>query len=74
MTYDDASGTDFVILENNILDTQFLVPDLTPGLVYKFKIQARNSFGLSEYTDMLELTIGFVPNKPEVPDTVVIND
>jgi hypothetical protein len=38
LTYDAASGTSFVILENNILDTQFLVPDLTPGLVYKFKI------------------------------------
>lgn len=74
LTYDNASGDTYTILENNILATSYTVMDLTPGITYKFKLQARNSFGLSAYTGELELQIGFMPDKPYAPATTVLND
>ena len=40
--YDQSNGT-FVTLKQNVLGTLFTVKDLTPGLVYAFKIRSRNS-------------------------------
>lgn len=71
MTFDDATSSDFVILESNIVQTELTVSGLTSGLSYKFKVQARNSFGLSAYSEILELTSGFKPDQPAMPVTVV---
>lgn len=59
--YDNESVTDFVILESNIVSNLFKVEGLTPGATYKFKIQARNSFGLSAMSPEIELTVGQTP-------------
>lgn len=50
--------------------------DLTSGLTYKFKLQARNSFGLSAYTDEVQgtLAVGFKPSQPEAPTTSNVAD
>jgi hypothetical protein len=61
LTYDNTSVTDFVILEDTIVSNFFKVENLTPGSTYKFKVQSRNSFGLSAYSLELELTVGFKP-------------
>ena len=73
MTYDNTSIVDFVILEDTIVDLFFKVEDLTPGSTYKFKVQSRNSYGLSAYSLELELTVGFKPAQPEPPTTTVVN-
>lgn len=72
MTYDDTTETDFLILEDTIVDKFYKVEDLIPSATYKFKVQSRNSFGLSAYSSELELTIGFKPAQPEPPTTVVV--
>ena len=45
--------------------------DLTAGLTYKFKIEARNAFGFSAYSDELTVLSGFTPFKPAAPNTLV---
>jgi hypothetical protein len=74
MVYDEASGTDFVILESNIVTLEFTASSLVSGTNYLFKVQARNSFGLSVYSDEVELTIGFQPSQPVAPTTSIIAD
>ena len=69
LVYDNASGTDFVILESNIVDLGTNVLSLTSGLTYNFKVQALNSFGLSVYSDTLTIVAGFKPEKPSSPTT-----
>jgi hypothetical protein len=59
ITYDNASGSEFVILQSNIYSTSFEVVDLTTGSLYTFKVQARNSFGLSEYSESFTILAGF---------------
>lgn len=45
-----------------ISNTQsFIVFGLSPGVTYRFKVQARNIFGISEYSTELELLSAFVP-------------
>jgi hypothetical protein len=64
----------FVIIEDTINDLFFRVEGLTPGVTYKFKVQARNSFGLSVYSADLELTVGYKPAQPAAPSTTVVAD
>lgn len=47
------------------------VTDLTPGNQYKFKVEARNSFGYSDYSSELIVLSGFVPFTPDAPTTRV---
>lgn len=48
--YDNTTTTDFLLFESNILQTNFDCMYLTSGETYIFKVQARNSFGLSAYS------------------------
>jgi large repetitive protein len=47
---------------------------LTPGTTYKFRVQARNTFGLSVYSDVVTLLCAFVPAAPSEPTTTVIGN
>jgi hypothetical protein len=61
-TYDKATGTTFEILQSNILERQFTASGLIRGSTYKFKVQSRNMFGLSDYSSELQLIIGSKPD------------
>lgn len=52
----------------------FVVLSLTPGTTYKFKVQARNAFGTSDYSEELSLLSAYVPLKPESVDAYIYND
>jgi hypothetical protein len=71
VSYDEASGTDFVILESNIVALEYTASGLVAGTAYLFKVQARNAFGLSAYTSELSLTTGFMPDTPDSPTTTI---
>lgn len=41
--------------------TSWIITDLTPGTQYKFRVEARNDFGYSTYSDELIVLSGFTP-------------
>jgi len=46
--YDNASGgTTFEVIEENILDTNYIATTVNKGYTYIFKLQARNIYGFS---------------------------
>ena len=47
---------------------------LTAGVTYKFRIQARNSFGNSDNVDALSLLCASKPEAPSAPSTSVSDD
>jgi hypothetical protein len=47
---------------------------LTFGLTYKFKVEARNSHGLSEYSEEIILLAAFKPEAPITVSTSNLND
>lgn len=69
VVYDDRTITDFILNESNILELFHTADELESGSTYRFKVQARNSFGLSAYSEELTLTIGFIPEVPSAPTT-----
>jgi hypothetical protein len=65
----------FSVLQANILTKSFTVTDLVSGQMYQFKVQSRNSFGLSlQYSNTYTVLCAWVPSKPDAPTTLVIDD
>jgi hypothetical protein len=52
---------DFVVLKSNLNALQWTASALTSGLYYKFKVEARTSFGFSDPTDEVSILCAAVP-------------
>lgn len=67
--YMNADGSDYELIRSGITETIFLIDTLTPGVVYGFKLQARNDFGLSDDSEEFLILCATVPNAPLAPVT-----
>lgn len=74
VSYDQGSAGEYVVLDSNVMSTAYTATDLTPGTVYKFKVQARNSHGLSTFSTELSLLCAYIPDQPLAPVSSVIAD
>ena len=63
---------EWVYLYTGVAFTSWVITDLTAGIEYRFKVEARNSFGYSPYSNELIVLSGFTPFKPEAPTTKVV--
>lgn len=63
VSYDQGINK-FIVLESGIVGTSYTSPAMTPGTTYKFKVQARNSVGLSSYSEEISILAAQVPNQP----------
>jgi hypothetical protein len=61
-------------MESGIVGTSYLSLPVTPGTTYKFKVQARNSVGLSKYSAEISILAAQVPNQPNTPVTSIVNE
>lgn len=48
--YAQGSGS-YLVLESRITETSYTASGLTTGVVYSFKIKARNTYGLSDFSN-----------------------
>ena len=62
-----ANSVAFTVLENESLVKNYVATGLTVGVFYRFKVQARNAFGLSDYSNTLTQICAFVPTAPQMP-------
>lgn len=60
----DQGTNNFVPLASGVSTTSYLVTNLIAGTTYKFKVQARNSFGYSTYSSEVSILAAQVPDKP----------
>ena len=51
--------------------TDYLATGLTSGTTYEFKIEARNQYGYSTYSDTLSLLSAYIPEIPTSITTVI---
>ena len=68
------SDEDFSAPPTTVTNTQFKAESLTTGVTYKFRIEARNSYGNSIYSEVLSLLCAFKPDTPSFPTTVLNSD
>lgn len=65
VSYDRGNdGASFVEVQTGILETEYTVTGLTAGLTYQFKVQAQNSFGLSDYSIAKSVYTAQAPDAP----------
>jgi hypothetical protein len=55
VSFDQSTDTWVTLVENVITKSYMTIIPLTPGAFYKFKVEARNSVGHSEYSQELEI-------------------
>ena len=73
VSYDQATG-EYVVLASMINALKIQASALTTGLTYKFKVEARNSYGFSAYTSEVAILCAAEPSQPDAPVTQVVND
>ena len=59
------------MLEESISSTIYLVVGLTAGTTYEFKIEARNDFGYSSYSNVLSMLCATIPAVPTSVTTTI---
>jgi hypothetical protein len=62
----------YTMTETSITDTSYTVLGLTVGVTYKFKVQARNEYGLSDYSSEVLILVAQLPDTPVAPTTEVV--
>lgn len=70
--YAEVGGT-FTVLEETVSDTTYIANPLTTGTNYEFKVQARNAYGYSDYSNVVQILVASVPSKPSAPVTTWSN-
>ena len=66
---DNASGTDFTILVESLTVLEYTATGLTQGATYKFKVEVRNLYGYSEFSEPVTILAAQVPATPDSPVT-----
>ena len=66
---DNASGSVFTVLEETLTATEYTVTGLTQGTTYQFKVEVRNLYGYSEFSNTVTILAAQVPAQPEAPLT-----
>jgi hypothetical protein len=61
-------------LASGLVDPNYLAIDLTFGVTYEFKVESRNSYSYSPYSDTITLLCAFKPDPPLVITTTNTND
>ena len=62
------------MLASCVTDTAYLATDLTFGVTYELKIESRNSYGNSGYSETITLLCAFKPDPPLTLSTANTNE
>jgi hypothetical protein len=67
-------GETYSVLASGLTTTTYTAIDLTPGVIYEFALEARNSYGYSILSDDLALLNAFKPYPPLTVTTENVNE
>ena len=73
VSYAEQGGT-FSVLESSVVGTSYLATGLTAGTTYEFKLEAKNSYSYSAFSETLTLLCAFVPDPPLTLSTSNTNE
>lgn len=57
-------GSTFSLWANDITDLYWSINSARIGIIYRFKVQARNALGYSEFSNILTVLAAETPAKP----------
>jgi hypothetical protein len=68
--FDSATdGSTFSVLASATTETYYVKTGLIEGKTYQFKVEARNVYGYSDYSETISVVASQVPNTPVAPVT-----
>jgi hypothetical protein len=70
VSFDNGTGTTFYTLDSNIVTLPYIAKPLTVGVTYTFKVQSRNIFGYSAFSNGVSILAAQIPDKPATPITI----
>lgn len=65
----DESNGPYVEEASGVVGTSYTATGLTQGLVYTFKVEARNIYGYSVFSNTVSILAAQVPDQPLAPAT-----
>jgi hypothetical protein len=68
ISFDQASNT-YIELDSGVTAESYTAIGLTQGLTYKFKVEARNTYGFSTLSSEVSILCATVPSVPATPMT-----
>lgn len=63
MSFDQGNNT-FVVLKTGITTTGYVMTGVTPGVTYQFRVQARNGYGISAFSNTKAILAAQRPDTP----------
>jgi hypothetical protein len=70
VSFNNGTGTAFFTLDSNIVSLPYIAKPLTVGVTYIFKVQSRNIYGYSAFSDGVSILAAQIPEKPATPITL----
>lgn len=64
VSFTEVSANSLQVFSSGLLVTAETVTGLTPGLTYRFAVQARNVVSLSEYSATIDVLAAQIPDAP----------
>ena len=58
---DSASGSTFTVLASGVTSLSYTIASLTQGLTYQLKVEARNAYGFSVYSNLVSILTAQAP-------------
>jgi hypothetical protein len=68
------TGQPLALLATGLTSPEYTAINLTPGIIYDFKVQSRNSYDYSDYSVVLTMLCAFKPEPPAAPTTYRITN
>lgn len=64
LLYKDETQTSYTVYQDDIIDTQITVLNLTPGVYYDFYVKSRNLVGYSADSEIIRVLAAQIPDAP----------
>jgi len=66
-----AGADDYLVLESGITTKSYTATGLSAGVTYHFKVEARNEYGYSDFSNEVSILAAQTPVQPNAPTTTV---
>ena len=69
-----VQGDSFSVLANDLTSAEYLANELAFGTTYEFKVESRNSYGYSAFSNTVSLLCAYIPDPPLMITTANTNN
>jgi hypothetical protein len=69
-----VQGGSYSVLASGLVNPIYTATGLTAGIIFEFKVESRNSYSFSAYSDVITLLCAYIPEPPLTVTTTNLNE